>query len=448
MPPTPPLGRIALVSLGCAKNLADSERLVGDLEGAGFALVDGIDEADLALVNTCGFIDPAKEESVEAILRVARLKDYGRLRGVIVAGCLVERYAAQLAKDVPEVDRWLPFGDYGKVVEAARELLHLPAVRGPSPTRRVLLTPKGWAYLKVSEGCDQKCTFCSIPSFRGRLASRTIEDLVADARVIASRGTGEVNIVSQDTTAYGRDLYGKPRLADLLRALTEVEGPRWWRLLYLYPSTLRDDLLDEIAANPRVAKYVDLPLQHMADRILKAMRRGITGGRQRALLDRIRARIPGVAVRTTLIAGFPGETDADHGESLAAVEAGLFDRLGVFTYCREEGTPSHDLPAQVDAALAASRRDELMAAQQKIHFARNAAKVGREMDVLVEEVGAGGGAIGRSEHDAPDVDGRVRVSGAPKGLRPGTFLRAEVTGTDGYDLLARVAAPVPAGAPR
>jgi ribosomal protein S12 methylthiotransferase len=437
-----PIGRVALISLGCAKNLADSERLVGDLEGAGFALADGIEDADLALVNTCGFIDPAKEESVDAILEVAQRKDYGRLRGVIVAGCLVERYAAQLAKDIPEVDRWMPFSDYGKVVTAARELLGLPAVRETAATRRVLLTPTGYAYLKISEGCDQKCTFCSIPSFRGRLVSRTIEDLVADARRIAAQGVGEVNLVSQDTTAYGRDVYGKPRLAELLRALTEVEGPRWWRLLYLYPSVLRDDVLDEVARNPRVAKYLDLPLQHLSSGMLRAMRRGIDGDRQRALLERIRERIPGVAVRTTLIAGFPGETEADHAVSLEGVRAGLFDRLGVFTYCREEGTPSHDMPDQVPAEVANRRRDELMAAQQEVHFARAAAQVGRGLDVLVERVEPfGKRAVGRSEHDAPDVDGKVRIEPAPRGTKPGEFVRVEVVAADGYDLVAR-----PAGA--
>jgi ribosomal protein S12 methylthiotransferase len=428
---------VALISLGCAKNLADSERLVGDLESAGFALAEGVEDADLALVNTCGFIDPAKEESVDAILEVAQRKDYGRLRGVIVAGCLVERYAAQLQRDIPEVDRWMPFSDYGKVVTAARELLGLPAVRETAATRRVLLTPTGYAYLKISEGCDQKCTFCSIPSFRGRLQSRSIEDLVADARRIAEQGVGEVNLVSQDTTAYGRDLYGRPRLADLLREVTAVDGPRWWRLLYLYPSVLKDDVLDEVAANPRVAKYLDLPLQHLSGRMLRAMRRGIDGTRQRALLERIRERIPGVAVRTTLIAGFPGETEADHAASLDGVRAGLFDRLGVFTYCREEGTPSHDMPDQVPPEVASRRRDELMAAQQEVHFARAAAKRGAVLDVLVERVEPfGRRAVGRSEHDAPDVDAKVRVEPAPPGARPGDFVRARVLAADGYDLVA------------
>ena len=444
---TRPLGRIALLSLGCAKNLADSERLVGDLTGAGFELADGIEEADLALINTCGFIDPAKEESIDTILAVAQRKDFGRLRGVIVAGCLVERYAAQLAKDIPEVDRWLPFNDYGKVVAAARELLSLPPVREAAPSKRVLLTPAGFAYLKISEGCDQKCTFCSIPSFRGRLVSRTIVDLVDDARTIAARGVGEVNLVSQDTTAYGRDLYGKPRLADLLKALTEVDGPSWWRLLYLYPSILRDDVLDEMALNPRVAKYVDLPVQHMSDRMLRAMRRGISGPRQRALLDRIRERVPGVAIRTTLIAGFPGETAADHEESLSSVRAGLFDRLGVFTYCREEGTPSFDMAEQVDPEVAASRRDELMAAQQEVHFAKNAPKVGSTLDVLVETVDPlSRSAVGRTEHDAPDVDGHVRVAPLPRGVKPGRLLRVRVTASEGYDLVATPEAPEPAPA--
>jgi ribosomal protein S12 methylthiotransferase len=440
----PSLGRIALVSLGCAKNLADSERLVGTLEGAGFSLADGLEDADLALVNTCGFIDPAKEESVDTILAVAQRKHYGRLRGVLVAGCLVERYAQDLAKRIPEVDRWLSFSDYDRVAAAAREVLDLPPVREEAPPRRVLLTPSGYAYLKVSEGCDQKCTFCSIPSFRGRLRSRTIEDLVADAHAIAAKGVGEVNLVSQDTTAYGRDLYGRPRLADLVRALADVEGPRWWRLLYLYPTTLKDDVLDEVARNPRVAKYLDLPLQHASDRMLRAMRRGITGARQRALLDRARERIPGVAIRTTLISGFPGETPVDHEESLALVRGGAFDRLGVFAYVREEGTPSHGMADQVPARTREARRAELMEAQREVHFARNRAKVGTTLDVLVERTDpVARETVGRTEHDAPDADGVVRVRPAVV-ARPGSFVRVRVTAADGYDL---VGAPAGEGLP-
>jgi ribosomal protein S12 methylthiotransferase len=443
-----PLGRVALLSLGCAKNLADSERLVGDLVGAGFEMAEEIDEADVALVNTCGFIHPAKEESIDAILAVAQRKEYGRLRGVIVSGCLVERYAAQLAKDIPEVDRWLPFSDYPRIVDAARALVGLSPASGPPATKRVLLTPAGYAYLKISEGCDQKCAFCAIPSFRGRLASRTIEDLVSDARTIAGRGVGEVDVVSQDTTAYGRDLYGKPRLADLVRALTEVEGPRWWRLLYLYPSILRDDVIDEVARNPRVAKYFDLPLQHLSDRMLRAMKRGISGDRQRALLERIRERAPTAAVRTTLIAGFPGETAADHEASLAGVRSGLFDRLGVFTYCREEGTPSFDMPDQVPEDVAAARRDELMAAQQEVHFARQERRVGTTVELLVETTEPlARRAFGRTEHDAPEVDGRVRVEGVPAGTKPGAFLTVEITASEGYDLVARPVAVVGTASP-
>lgn len=430
-----PLGRVALLSLGCAKNLADSEQLVGALGAAGFALADSIDEADLALVNTCGFIDPAKEESIQAILRVASQKEFGRLRGLMVAGCLVERYAEQLARDIPEVDRWLTFKDYGRVVDAARDLMGLPQVRALAP-ERVLLSPAAYAYLKISEGCDQKCTFCSIPSFRGRLASRSIEDNVADARRVAARGVGEINLVSQDTTAYGRDLYGTPRLADLLRELTRVEGPRWWRVLYLYPSTLREDVLDEIAGNERVVKYVDMPVQHVSDRILHAMRRGITGPRQRALLETIRRRVPGVTLRTTLISGFPGETEADHRELVDFVREGWFDRLGVFTYCREEGTPSHDMPGQVPASLAEQRKEEILEAQQAVHLARNEARVGEEVEVLVESWDARArAALGRTPQDAPEVDGSIRVEGVDH-ARPGAFLRARITAADGYDLVA------------
>ncbi len=428
-----PLGRIALVSLGCAKNLVDSERLVGDLQSAGFALAEDIGTADLALVNTCGFIDPAKEESIDTILGVTQQKEFGRLRGVMVAGCLVERYRGDLERDIPEVDRWLGFGDYPQIGRFARELMDLPPVR-ELPPERVLLTPRAYAYLKVSEGCDQKCTFCAIPGIRGRLASRTIEENVADARKLAALGVGEINLVSQDTTAYGRDLHGKPRLTELLRALTKIDGPRWWRVLYLYPSILREDLLHEMAANERIAKYVDIPLQHVSDRMLRAMRRGISGKRQRDLLAQIRRLLPTAAIRTTLISGFPGETAADHAELLAFVREGWFDRLGVFTFSREEGTPSHDLPDQVPAALAEERRGELMEAQQAVHLARGRARVGTELDVLIEDyVPLTKQATGRTEYDAPDVDGVVHLEGVEQ-ARPGAIIRARMTAADGYDL--------------
>lgn len=433
-----PTGRIALLSLGCAKNLVDSERLVGDLQSAGFELADDLEDADLALVNTCGFIDPAKEESVETILRVAERKEYGRLRGLMVAGCLVERYRADLEREMPEVDRWLSFRDYPRIAEEARGLMGLPQVPA-RPQERVLLTPAAYAYLKISEGCDQKCTFCAIPAIRGRLQSRSIEDNVADARRIAERGVGEVNVVSQDTTAYGRDLYGRPRLVDLVRALTEIEGPRWWRLLYLYPSILRDDLLEEIAGNDRVANYLDIPLQHVSDRMLRAMRRGLNARRQRDLLERIRALVPDAVVRTTLITGFPGETEQDHQEMLAFVSEGWFDRLGVFTFSREEGTPSYHLPDAVEPARMEARRAELMAAQQAIHHVRNRRKVGQTVEVLIESVDpVRKEALGRTEHDAPEVDGSVRMSGVNH-ARPGAIVRARVVAAEGYDLEARPA---------
>jgi ribosomal protein S12 methylthiotransferase len=438
-PPLAARGRVALLSLGCAKNLVDSEGLVAALGAAGFDMAEAIEGADLALVNTCGFIDPAKEESIDAILRVARHKEFGRLRGLIVGGCLVERYLERLREEIPEVDVWLPFRDYPRIVEAAERLMGLSAGRSGA-RERVLLTPAAYAYLKISEGCDQKCAFCAIPSFRGRLRSRSLEENVEDARRIAARGVTEVNVVSQDTTAWGRDLYGRPRLADLLRALTAIEGPRWWRVLYLYPSILRDDVLEEIAANPRIVKYVDLPLQHMSDPVLRLMRRGIRADRQRALLARIREVVPEVAIRTTLITGFPGETAADHAENLRYVEEGWFDRLGVFPFSREEGTPSHDLPHPVPAEVAEARRAELMAAQQRVHFAWCGRQVGRTLDVLVETVDPLTRlATGRTAWDAPEVDGRVRLR-APEGLAPGALVSVRMKGVDGYDLEGETAA--------
>ncbi len=432
-PPIAPLGRIALVSLGCAKNLVDSERLIGDLQTAGFALTEDLATADLALINTCGFINPAKEESIDAICKMASRKEFGRLRGLMVAGCLVERYREDLERDLPEVDRWLSFSDYPAVTEAARELMGLPQVRA-LPPERVLLTPKAYAYLKISEGCDQKCTFCAIPGIRGRLVSRSIEENVADARRLAASGVGEINIVSQDTSAYGRDLHGKPRLVELMRELTKIEGPSWWRILYLYPSILREDFLQEMASNERIAKYIDIPLQHVSDRMLRAMRRGINGKRQRALLADMRRIVPEAAIRTTLISGFPGETDADHRELLEFVKEGWFDRLGVFTFSHEEDTASYDMPDQVPAALAAERRGELMEAQQAVHWTYNENRVGSEVDVLIEEfIPITGQAQGRTQQDAPEVDGITRLSGVTS-ARPGAVVRARITAADGYDL--------------
>ena len=436
-PPTS--GRIALVSLGCAKNLADSERLMGDLEAAGFELADDLAEADLALVNTCGFIDPAKEESVDAILKLTAHKEFGRLRGLMVAGCLVERYREDLQRDIPEVDRWLSFRDYGTIVDSARDLMGLPQVR-TLPKRRLLLTPAAYAYLKISEGCDQKCTFCAIPGIRGRLRSRSIEENVADARLVAAQGVGEIDLVSQDTTAYGRDLYGRPRLLDLLRELTKIEGPHWWRVLYLYPSILREELIEEIASNERIASYIDMPLQHVSDKMLRAMRRGINGKRQRELLSMIRRVAPAAAIRTTLISGFPGETEGDHQELLAFVREGWFDRLGVFAFSREEGTPSHDLADQVAPELAEQRRAELMAAQQAIHWARNRERVGQELDVLIEEtIPLKSEAVGRTEFDAPDVDGVVRIQRLET-AQPGAIVRVRILEADEYDLIGEPAA--------
>ncbi len=437
--PAAPRGRVGLVSLGCAKNLVDSEGLVGALRAEGFELASSLDDADLALVNTCGFIDPAKEESIDAILRVSRLKEFGRLRGLIVAGCLVERYLEDLERDIPEVDRWLSFKDYPRIAEAARELMGLPQVRTLAP-ERVLLTPAPYAYLKISEGCDQKCTFCAIPGIRGRLASRTLEANEEDARRIAERGVREINIVSQDTTAYGRDLYGRPHLAELLRRLTAIPGPAWWRVLYLYPSTLRADVLEEMATNDRIVKYVDLPLQHMSGAMLRRMRRGINAQTQRALLERIRETIPDVVVRTTLITGFPGETAKDHAENLAWVQDGHFERLGVFPFSREEGTPSYDMSDPVPTSVATERRAELMEAQQGVHFQWCEAQVGKTLEVLVEDVDAFRRiATGRTAWDAPDVDGGVRIEDV-EGVRAGELVSVVMERADGYDLVGRVAA--------
>ncbi len=442
--------RVGLVQLGCAKNQVDGEEMLGALSAeGGVRFVADKADADVLLVNTCGFIQSAKEESIAAILDAVRRKQSGQVQKVIVTGCLAQRYGAELARDIPEVDAFLGIESapaVGNVVFGARPALanRVSAVADkypliPQARLRASATP--WtAYLKISEGCDHACTFCAIPGIRGRHRSKPIERLVQEAAQLVQSGAAELNLVAQDTTAYGIDLYGRLALPELLTALANVPGVRWLRLLYCYPTMVRPELIDALQSLPQVIPYIDMPLQHGDDQMLKAMKRGGSVDQYQRLFARLRDAVPNITLRTTFLVGFPGETDAHFANLLRFVEDIQFDRVGVFTYSAEDGTPAFQLPCPVPARVMRERRDALMAAQQPISLRANQKWVGREIDVLIERR-EGADAAGRSVRDAPEIDGEVTVMACE--ARPGTFVRARVTAALPYDLTATAIMPAP-----
>ncbi len=444
-----PRASVHFRSLGCPKNQLDTEVMLGSLALSGFAIAERIEDADVAVVNTCSFIESAREESIAAILEVAELRETGRLRALVVAGCLPQRYGAELAKELPEVDSFVGTSSFreiprivedalrgrsrGVYVEAGRTYLYDDA----SP--RLLVGPGHSAYVKIAEGCDRVCAFCAIPGIRGRFQSRSLDSLVRELAQLAEAGVREVNLVAQDSTSWGKDLPGRPRLADLVRALDEAAGIDWIRLLYLYPSAVDDALIDAIAGAKRVLPYADVPLQHASDPLLRAMRRGTTAARQGRLVQQLRAGIPGLTLRTTFIVGFPGETEGDFEALCDFVREVRFDRVGVFRYSDEEGTAGYDLPGKVSRAVARSRYRRLTAIQKEIMAGRLDAQVGREVDVLVDSVLGRGRAIGRLASQAPEIDGVTYLSAARTAeLAPGQLLRARITAVrGGIDLEAR-----------
>ena len=429
-------------SLGCPKNQVDSEVMLGALALRGYAVCEELEDADVAIVNTCSFIESAREESVEAILELAEQREAGALRGLVVAGCLPQRYGSELARELPEVDAFVGTGQFPKIAEILDGALtgrkggvyveagetYLAELADP----RLRFGLAHSAYLKIAEGCDRVCAFCAIPGIRGKFQSRPIESLVAEAAALAGQGVRELNLISQDTTSYGKDLYGGPRLAELLAALDEGAGVDWIRLLYLYPSAVSDAVIDAIAGAKRILPYVDMPLQHASDALLKAMKRGVTAERQRALVAKLRERIPGVALRTTFIVGFPGETDDDFGALLAFVEEARFDRVGVFRYSDEENTAAMTYGHKVPARVARRRYEALVTKLAELQRDKLAAQVGHEVTVLVDQR-APGVAKARLWSQAPDIDGVVWLQGD---ATPGEFAKARITGVRGADLEA------------
>ena len=438
-------GKYCFISLGCPKNLVDSERMLGMLQLDGYQLVNDAADADFAVVNTCGFIEAARQESFGAIDEMLELKRRGKLRGVIVSGCLAERQQESLLIERPDIDQLV--GVFGRehVTKVADRLLgglteqrtvFQPAPTHPLPdTARLRITPRHFAFLKISEGCDRLCTFCAIPKMRGKHATKPIEEVIAEARELAADGVRELVIVAQDTTYYGKDLYGEPRLVELLCELEKVEGLDWIRLMYLYPMYFSDELIDTIAASRRIVPYLDMPLQHINDTMLKRMQRRVARRPTEELLDKLRERIPGLVLRTTFITGFPGETEEEFEELVAFVAERKFERLGVFTYSFEPDTPAARLPGHFDDETKEARRERVMEAQQQVAFAWNEAQVGRTWEVLLDAPLAGEENVwlGRSYADAPDVDGVVFVTG--EGLAAGQIVPCEIVATSDYDLV-------------
>lgn len=444
-------GRYSFTSLGCPKNMVDSERMLGLLQLDGYELVGNPDQADFAVVNTCGFIEAARAESYAAIEDSIERKRRGELRGVIVSGCLAERQKAELLERYPEIDHLVGVFGREEVTKVADRLLggleeqrmvFRPAPTHPLPDRaRIRITPRHFAYLKISEGCDRLCTFCAIPKMRGKHATKPIEEVVTEARELAADGVRELVIVAQDTTYYGMDLYGEPRLPQLLRELDQIEGIEWVRLMYLYPMYFTDELIDTIAGSKRIVPYLDMPLQHINDRMLKRMQRRVNRADTETLLAKLRERIEGLVMRTTLITGFPGETAEQFEELLQFTADQQFERLGVFTYSLEPDTPAARLPDHLPEEVKEARRAQIMEVQQQIAFDWNNAQVGQTWEVLIDAPldGEPNVWLGRSYADAPDVDGVVYVNG--ENLAPGQIVPCEIVATSEYDLVGVAVGP-------
>jgi ribosomal protein S12 methylthiotransferase len=437
----------AFVTLGCPKNLVDSERMLGKLAQDGYALVPEADGADVVVVNTCGFIEPARQESLSVIREMLELKNQGRVGAVVVAGCLAERKREELLDEVPGVDQIVGvFGreEIDQVVDRAlaqrreqRSLFRPAPVRALEDTARLRITPRHYAYLKISEGCDRLCTFCAIPGMRGKHVTKPMEQVLDEARELAADGVRELIIVAQDTTYYGMDLYGQVRLSELLRQLDRVDGLEWIRILYAYPIHFTDELIATLAETEKIVPYLDLPLQHINDRVLRRMQRRVNREAIVDLLARLRAAIPELALRTTFIVGFPGETEAEFEELAQFVEASRFERLGVFAYSIEPGTPATRLDDHLPEEIKQKRRDRLMRIQQANALQWSESQVGKQIPVIVDgpDPEVPNHVLARSHADAPEIDCTVRVKG--KNLRPGDLLDVKITAADGYDLVGR-----------
>ncbi len=436
-------GTYAFVSLGCPKNLVDSEKMLGTLALDGYTLVPEPEGADFVIVNTCGFIEQSRQESKSVIQEMLDLKHEGRTKGVIVAGCLPERLGGSLLDEMPDIDHIVGVFGRDEITKVAdrllgqqneQRMLFRPApIKAMNDQARLRITPEHFAYLKISEGCDRTCTFCAIPKMRGKHITKPIEMVIEEAKELSADGVRELIIVAQDTTYYGLDLYGRTRLIELLRELEQVDGLDWIRLMYLYPIHFSDELIDTIANSEKILPYLDMPLQHINSAVLKRMQRRVNREQTIELVNKLRERIPNVAMRTTFITGFPGETDEQFTELKDFVAEARFERMGVFTYSLEPGTPAERLDGHLPEAVKIARQNELMELQQEIAFEFAEQFIGFELDVLIDsETDEPGVFIGRTYADAPDIDASVIVVG--EGIQPGDLIPVEITARDGYDL--------------
>ena len=438
--------KVGFISLGCSKNLVDTEVMLRTLYDADFEITPDETEAEIIVINTCGFIESAKQESIENILDAAKLKEWGKCRHIVVTGCLAERYRDEIMQEMPEVDAIIGVGSLEDITEACSAVLRgekYSSFKDKETSRlggeRILTTDEHTAYLKIAEGCDNKCTYCAIPMIRGRLRSRPIEDIVKEAQDLEAMGVKELNLIAQDTSRYGLDLYGEYSLAKLVRAITEATSIPWIRLLYCYPDKITDELIEELANNPRLVKYMDIPIQHISDKMLGAMNRH--GGKEliRDAVRRLREGVPGIVLRSTAMVGFPGETEEDFCELCEFIKEARFDRFGAFTYSAEEGTLAAEFDGQIDEQIKQDRYDVLMQTQLTVAEELGAAKVGSVQTVLcdgydtVAEV-----YYGRSYADAPDVDGKVYFTSPRRKINTGAFVQVKITEAMDYDLVGEV----------
>ena len=447
--------KILCVSLGCDKNLVDTENMLGILKSEGYEFTDDSNEADIVIINTCCFIHDAKEESINSIIEYGSLKENGKLKGLIVTGCLAQRYKDEIENELPEVDALIGISSIDKIIEAVKACVEkynsdnkenavafasYDDISKPIDTYKTRISSLGGytSYLKIAEGCDKNCTYCIIPKIRGKFRSIEMEHLLDEAKRLVEMGTKELILVAQETTLYGMDLYGEKSLHKLLHELGKIEGLVWIRLLYAYPEEIYDELIEEMATNKKVCHYIDVPIQHASDNILKRMGRRTNRNDLVNIITKLRERIPDMVIRTTLISGFPGETEEDHKTLYNFVDEMEFDRLGVFTYSMEEGTGAALMPDQIDEEVKSDRRDEIMELQQEIVFEKNESLIGKEVLVLIEgHIPNENAYIGRTYMDAPSVDGNIFIT-TDENLMSGDFVRAKITGSYEYDLIGEI----------
>ena len=438
--------KVGMISLGCPKNQVDAEHMLALIDAAGCEIVDYVDGCDVVIVNTCGFIDDAKKEAIENILDMVELKKEGIISKIVVTGCLAQRYKDEIVTEIPEVDAVVGIGANGDIVKTIEEVMsgvdtiekYPPRCDLPLEGQRILTTPQYWAYLKIGEGCSNRCTYCTIPSIRGNMRSRSMENVIEEAKQLAESGVKELILIAQDTTSYGLDLYGELKLPELLNELCKIDSIEWIRLLYCYPDRITDELIETMKKQDKIVNYIDLPLQHADDKILKAMNRRGDQEMIRNVIEKLRTEIPDVVIRTTFIVGFPGEGD-DEFENLAVfVNEIEFDRLGVFTFSAQEGTPAYDMEDQVEEDVKTRRGEIIMQDQYSIMEEKNSEKIGKTYKVIVEDYdGYSDSYTGRTYMDAPEIDGIVRFT-SDRDLDIGDFVEVEIFDVEDYDLIGEV----------